>query len=142
MAGGTRAAALRPAKWGDISGTGVATLSCGSTIAARNDHDYGTSSRGRDVSSQPFIAIFLDQSTPSASRSVTVSYMTQMTHIDRDRHWLDANQTAILLGVSPRTVRRLVVAREIAHNRVGGQIRIAREDADHYIRRTRISAVS
>lgn len=46
------------------------------------------------------------------------------------------------LGISEKTVRRLVCDGEIAHVRVGGQVRIARDDLERYIVSHRVPATS
>jgi excisionase family DNA binding protein len=55
--------------------------------------------------------------------------------------WLDVDQVGARLGVSGRTVRRLVQRRELASYRISGLIRIADADVDAYVTRSRRSAV-
>lgn len=69
--------------------------------------------------------------------------MAHISTIDQhDSRWMSVKQAAPILGVSPRTVRRLLAAREVDHYLVGHQIRIDREDLDSYLARTRVNAVS
>lgn len=55
----------------------------------------------------------------------------------------DVDSAAALLGVSPRTIRRLAAAREVAHYRVGQRptIMFRREDLEDYLRRCRVEAI-
>jgi excisionase family DNA binding protein len=66
--------------------------------------------------------------------------MTQTTVNVRDVEWLGADEVGAALDVSPRTVRRLLMAREITYHRIGGQLRVAREDLDEFLTRTRVAA--
>jgi excisionase family DNA binding protein len=55
---------------------------------------------------------------------------------------LDVDETAIYLGVSPRTVRRLAAKGAIASHRVGGTLlRFSAADVDEYVQRVRRRAV-
>ncbi len=54
--------------------------------------------------------------------------------------WLSVKEIAPLLGVSEKTVRRLLAAGEVGHYIVGHQIRIDRADLARYVARTHIPA--
>lgn len=56
--------------------------------------------------------------------------------------WLGVKDIAPRLGVSDRTVRRLIAQHEIGHHIVGGQVRIPLSDLDAYLERIRVDAVS
>jgi excisionase family DNA binding protein len=56
-----------------------------------------------------------------------------MTQSHQQLELLSIEQVANLLGVSTKTVRRLIEREQLHFHRVGGQIRIAREDFRGYL---------
>jgi excisionase family DNA binding protein len=83
------------------------------------------------------------ESTYLAPFSVTLAPMAKMNTFDTAaQQWMSVKEAAPFLGVSERTVRRLVAAREVGHYVVGSQIRIAMADVDRYLARTRVNAIS
>lgn len=55
--------------------------------------------------------------------------------------WLDVDDVAANLGISSRSVRRILDRGELPHHRVGlRRVKVAPEDLAHYIERTRVSA--
>jgi excisionase family DNA binding protein len=53
-----------------------------------------------------------------------------------------ATEAAQILGISPRTVRRLAEHREIGHCRVGGQLRFSDLDMTEFVMKTRVPAAT
>jgi excisionase family DNA binding protein len=61
--------------------------------------------------------------------------MTQLTVPLHDTHMptIDVAHAADYLGVSERTIRRLVASRAIGHRRLAGLIRFTQGDLDRYV---------
>jgi excisionase family DNA binding protein len=71
--------------------------------------------------------------------------MTTLASVDPDTPTANVEDAADYLGVSARTIHRLVAVRAIAHYRVGARgafIKFARRDLDDYRASTRVSAAS
>jgi excisionase family DNA binding protein len=52
------------------------------------------------------------------------------------------DDAAHYLGVSTRTIRRLVASRAISHRRVGGLVRFTQDDLQNYVERSLVVAES
>ena len=61
--------------------------------------------------------------------------MTQSTTLhDTNKPTIDVAHAAQYLGVSERTIRRLVAGRAIGHRRLAGLVRFTQGDLDGYVR--------
>jgi excisionase family DNA binding protein len=59
---------------------------------------------------------------------------------DPDAATIGVRTAARYLGVSERTIRRLVASRAISHRRVAGLVRFTNEDIEDYLRRVLVVA--
>ena len=60
---------------------------------------------------------------------------------DTNRGVMTVEQAALRIGVSPRTMRRVVAERRIRHVRIGRLVRLDESDVDGFLARCTVEAV-